>query len=131
MSKTKTPLICFLIISLITILLLLLSKNPINLEKTPIKLRDVLPILPKQISWPILRTINSAVDLSPTFVGAASSADAVNNSLVWKGACFYSNTAWLEFHNKTGSQFGGGILHIKVRKFSSKTDIYRVEYETG
>ncbi|KAK9673924.1 hypothetical protein RND81_12G199000 [Saponaria officinalis] len=124
MSNTKTPLICFLIISLITILLL--SKNPINLEKTPIKLRDILPILPNQISWPILRKLNSAVDLLPTFVGAASSSDAVNNSLVWKGACFYSNTAWLEFHNKSGSQFGGGTLHIKVSKAHSWTcmDIY-------
>ena len=55
--------------------------------------------------------LNSAVDLLPSFVGAASST---NNSLEWKGACFYENTAWLEFNNKSGSEFGGGILHIKV-----------------
>ncbi|XP_071905386.1 uncharacterized protein [Coffea arabica] len=67
--------------------------------------------------------INLLVDLLPSFVGAASST---NNSLEWKGACFYENTAWLEFNNKSGSEFGGGILHIKVSKAHSWTcmDLY-------
>lgn len=80
--------------------------------KTPFHATDILPLLPKELSWPILKSLNRAVDLLPTFVGAASSSP--NNSLDWKGACFYENTAWLEFHNKTGSEFGGGTLHIKV-----------------
>lgn len=42
------------------------------------------------------------------------SASSPSDSLEWKGACFYENTAWMEFHNKTGSEFGGGTLHIKV-----------------
>lgn len=80
--------------------------------KTPFHPSDLLPLLPREASWPILRTLNSAVDLLPTFVGAASSS---NSTLEWKGACFYKNEAWLEFHNKSQSQFGGGTLHIKVR----------------
>lgn len=82
--------------------------------------RDVLPLLPKQVSWPVLKSLHSAVDLIPTFIGYASSVsnidsdDDVHQLLEWKGACFYNNTAWLELHNKSGSEFGGGTLHIKV-----------------
>ncbi|TQD74224.1 hypothetical protein C1H46_040248 [Malus baccata] len=79
--------------------------------KLPFHPRDVLPLLPRQISWPILNSLHGAVDLLPTFVGSASSP---NDSFEWKGACFYQNTAWMEFHNKTGSEFGGGTLHLKV-----------------
>ncbi|OVA07822.1 hypothetical protein BVC80_8645g17 [Macleaya cordata] len=81
--------------------------------KTPFHPRDFLPLLPKKVSWPVLNSLNGAVDLLPTFVGAASSS---NDTLEWKGACFYKTTAWMEFHNKTGSQFGGGTLHIKVEE---------------
>ena len=81
----------------------------------PFHPQDVLPLLPRQVSWPILNYLSSAVDLLPTFVGAASSQ---NNTVEWKGACFYENTAWMEFHNKSGSEFGGGTLHIKVRDSS-------------
>ncbi|CAL1354275.1 unnamed protein product [Linum trigynum] len=77
--------------------------------KTLFRPRDVLPLLPKEVSWPVLDYLNGAVDLLLTFVGAASSPD---NAAVWKGACFYKNEAWMEFHNKTGSQFGGGTLHL-------------------
>ena len=79
--------------------------------KLPFHPRDALPLLPRQLSWPILNSLNSAVDLLPTFVGTAS---PTNRSQEWKGACFYKNTAWMEFNNKTGSQFGGGTLHMKV-----------------
>ncbi|KAM0997533.1 hypothetical protein ACFX13_007508 [Malus domestica] len=91
--------------------------------KLPFHPRDVLPLLPRQISWPILNSLHGAVDLLPTFVGSASSP---NDSFEWKGACFYQNTAWMEFHNKTGSEFGGGTLHLKVSKPHSWTcmDIY-------
>lgn len=79
----------------------------------PFRPKDVLPLLPRHVSWPILNSLHSAVDLLPTFVGAASDFSS-NQTLEWKGACFYNNTAWMEFHNKTGSEFGGGTLHIKV-----------------
>ncbi|KAL2245322.1 uncharacterized protein LOC105174849 [Sesamum indicum] len=92
--------------------------------KAPFRPGDVLPLLPRQVSWPVLNKLNNAVDLLPTFVGAAS---ATNNSLLhWKGACFYNNTAWLVFHNNSGSRFGGGTLHIKVSNAHSWTcmDLY-------
>ncbi|KAF5461087.1 hypothetical protein F2P56_020910 [Juglans regia] len=91
--------------------------------KLPFRPRDVLPLLPRQISWPILNSLHSAVDLLPSFVGAASSP---NDTLEWKGACFFKNRAWMEFHNKTSSEFGGGTLHIKVSNAHSWTcmDLY-------
>ncbi|PPR94372.1 hypothetical protein GOBAR_AA26303 [Gossypium barbadense] len=90
------------------------------------------------VSWPILNSLNSAIDLLPAFVGSVSSQ---NHIVSWKGACFYENTAWMEFHNKSGrgentawmefhnksgSEFGGGTLHIKVSKAHSWTclDLY-------
>jgi hypothetical protein len=83
--------------------------------KLPFHPRDVLPLLPRQASWPIINSLYSPVDLLPTFVGAASSP---NDTLEWKGACFYENRAWMEFHNKSGTEFGGGTLHIKVWNLS-------------
>ncbi|KAL7103469.1 hypothetical protein ACP275_08G181200 [Erythranthe tilingii] len=92
--------------------------------KAPFRAKDILPLLPRQVSWPIMKTLNNAADLMPSFVGAAT---AENNSILqWKGACFYNNTAWLEFHNNSGTEFGGGTLHIQVSKAHSWTcmDIY-------
>lgn len=100
------------------LLLLLLSSvfiiySPkVQAIKAPFRPGDILPLLPVQVSWPILNKLNNAADLLPSFVGAAA---ATNNSILqWKGACFYNNTAWLVFHNNSGTQFGGGTLHIKV-----------------
>ncbi|KAF3453489.1 hypothetical protein FNV43_RR03929 [Rhamnella rubrinervis] len=93
----------------------------------PVHPRDVLPLLPKQVSWPVLNSLHSAVDLIPTFIGYASPVSNDHHQVLeWKGACFYNNTAWLEFHNKSGSEFGGGTLHIKVSNAHSWTcmDIY-------
>ncbi|XP_047946363.1 uncharacterized protein LOC125192764 [Salvia hispanica] len=101
-----------------------LHSSTVQALKPPIRPTDVLPLLPRQISWPILNKLNSAADLLPAFVGAAS---ATNNSILqWKGACFYENTAWLEFHNNSGTQWGGGTLHLKVTKAHSWTcmDLY-------
>ncbi|KAL0916937.1 hypothetical protein M5K25_014492 [Dendrobium thyrsiflorum] len=114
----------------ITILLLLalisvfyLQSNPDGPWKTPFRPSDLLPLLPLSVSWPILRSLYSAVDLLPTFVGAVSSPES---KLQWKGACFYDNTAWMEFHNKSKSPYGGGTLHIKVTNAHSWTcmDLY-------
>ncbi|KAK1260699.1 hypothetical protein QJS04_geneDACA018059 [Acorus gramineus] len=94
-----------------------------SLLKAPFKPMDLLPLLPRELSWPILNTLNSAVDLLPSFVGAVSSP---NSSVEWKGACFYQNKAWMEFHNKTGSRYGGGTLHLKASNAHSWTcmDLY-------
>ncbi|KAB1215216.1 hypothetical protein CJ030_MR4G025816 [Morella rubra] len=91
--------------------------------KLPFHPEDLLPLLPRQVSWPILNSLHSPVDLLPSFVGAASSQ---NDTVEWKGACFYNNTAWMEFHNKSGSEFGGGTLHIEVSNAHSWTcmDLY-------
>lgn len=97
-------------ILLVSIVGFLLPSQSLAL-KSPFAPRDVLPLLPRQVSWPILNYLNNAADLLPTFVGAVSSPE---NTIQWQGACFDKNTAWLEFHNKSGSEFGGGTLHIKV-----------------
>ncbi|KAJ8754674.1 hypothetical protein K2173_010765 [Erythroxylum novogranatense] len=89
----------------------------------PLHPEDLLPLLPRQASWPILNYLDSAVDLLPKFVGATASE---NDTIDWKGACFYENEAWFEFHNESGTEFGGGTLHIKVNKAHSWTcmDLY-------
>ncbi|CAL5332167.1 unnamed protein product [Camellia sinensis] len=82
--------------------------------KVPFRVNDVLPALPRQISWPVLNNLHSAVDLLPSFVGSVS---PTNGSIEWKGACFFDNEARLEF---TGGDrgLGGGVLHLKKRNCS-------------
>ncbi|KAL6999315.1 hypothetical protein U1Q18_000475 [Sarracenia purpurea var. burkii] len=91
--------------------------------KPPFRPKDILPLLPRPVSWPILNSLYSPIDILPSFVGSVSSP---NDTLEWKGACFYKNRAWMEFHNKSGSEFGGGTLHIKVSNAHSWTcmDLY-------
>lgn len=101
-----------LVITVTYVCFMLLCDIIVHGHKEVFRTEDVLPLLPRQVSWPILNSLNSAVDIMPTFVGAASMN---NNSSGWKGACFYENTAWMEFHNKSGTQFGGGTLHLKVQ----------------
>ncbi|MCD7472379.1 hypothetical protein HAX54_013607 [Datura stramonium] len=102
----------------------LFSCRRINGFEALVHPKDILPLLPRQVSWPIVNSLHSAVDLLPAFVGAASIEG--NNTLEWKGACFYKNIAWLELHNKSKSHFGGGTLHIKVSNAHSWTcmDLY-------
>lgn len=101
--------------TLISIILITctLTQN-VQAFKAPIYPQDILPLLPRQVSWPILSSIRGAADLLPSFVGSAAVAN--NSVLNWKGSCFYENTAWLELHNKSGTEFGGGTLHLKVNK---------------
>ncbi|KAG5546463.1 hypothetical protein RHGRI_018598 [Rhododendron griersonianum] len=118
------PLRSLLLFTLLTVPLLLpTSRVHAHGLKLPFRPKDVLPFLPRPISWPILSSLRSPVDILPSFVGAVSSP---NGSLEWKGACFYKNRAWMEFHNKSGSEFGGGTLHIKVSNAHSWTcmDLY-------
>ncbi|KAI4388352.1 hypothetical protein MLD38_000686 [Melastoma candidum] len=95
--------------------------------KLPFRPEDALPLLPGKVSWLILNALKRPSDLLPTFVGAAGPATSeANGTLRWKGACFHENTAWIEMKNDSGSEFGGGTLHIKVSKAHSWTcmDIY-------
>lgn len=84
--------------------------------KVPFRINDVLPVLPRQVSWPVLNTLHSAVDLLPAFIGSVTPN---NGSIDWKGACFHGNEARLEFTNsdRDDSGLGGGVLHLTVRIF--------------
>ncbi|KAF9587795.1 hypothetical protein IFM89_005670 [Coptis chinensis] len=119
MEPTVKP--CISIFFLISVIFYITTSSYVS--KTPFHPKDILPFLPRQLSWLLLNNLNSAVDILPTFVGSASSP---NVTLGWKGACFYNTTAWMEFHNKSGSEYGGGTLHIKTAKAHSWTcmDLY-------
>ncbi|XP_039116233.1 uncharacterized protein LOC120251683 [Dioscorea cayenensis subsp. rotundata] len=127
MDSNPLKLLAFLAI-LLPCLVFVLFASPDLLQwdrpwRTPMRAEDLLPLLPRRVSLPILRSLHSAVDLLPTFVASPSSLNVSEN---WKGACFSNNRAWLELHNKTGSKFGGGTLHIKVSDAHSWTcmDLY-------
>lgn len=80
--------------------------------KVPFRVNDVLPVLPRQLSWPVLNNFHSAVDLLPYYVGSVTPN---NGSIEWKGACFYGNEARLEFtEGDREPALGGGILYLKV-----------------
>ncbi|KAK8956056.1 hypothetical protein KSP40_PGU018808 [Platanthera guangdongensis] len=86
--------------------------EPAKALKVPFRAKDVLPILPRQISWPVLNSLHSAVDLLPAFVG---SVVPEGDSVVWKGSCFLENEARLELtesNRETG--LGGGVLYLKT-----------------
>uniref|UniRef100_A0A1J3EVC5 Zinc finger MYND domain-containing protein 15 n=1 Tax=Noccaea caerulescens TaxID=107243 RepID=A0A1J3EVC5_NOCCA len=93
--------------------------------KIPFSVDDVLPMLPRQVSWPVLNSFHNAVDLLPVFIGSVT---PTNSSLEWKGACFHGNEARLDI---TGSDrgvpgLGGGVLHLKTSEAHSFTcmDLY-------
>lgn len=71
-------------------------------------------MLPRQISWPVLNTFHSAVDLLPSFVGSVAPG---NGSLRWNGSCFDGNRARLEFTRGDRGEpgLGGGVLYLEVR----------------
>lgn len=80
--------------------------------KLPFRVNDVLPVLPRQVSWPVMNTFGSAVDLLPSFVGTISPH---NGSIGWKGACFYGNDARMDFTHGDDRGLGGGVIYLKVR----------------
>jgi hypothetical protein len=84
----------------------------------PFSPMDVLPFLPRRVAMAALRALRGASDIFPVFVGAATAVPEAASSggvVGWKGACFYENEAWLEFNNDSGTAYGGGTVHIKVR----------------
>ncbi|KAJ3677456.1 hypothetical protein LUZ60_003180 [Juncus effusus] len=109
------------------LLLLLLSgliHNTAEAFKAPFRPKDVLPILPRQISWPVLNNMHSAVDLLPSYVGSVS---PTNSTIKWKGACFLENQARLELNGgDRNGELGGGVLHLQTEEAHSWTcmDLY-------
>lgn len=82
--------------------------------KVPFTVKDVLPLLPHEISWPVLNNIHSAVDLLPSYVGSLAPN---NGSMEWKGACFVDNKARVEFTNYGDRGIGGAVVFLSVGFF--------------
>ncbi|KAL6547212.1 hypothetical protein OROMI_022933 [Orobanche minor] len=91
--------------------------------KVPFRVNDVLPVLPRQISWPVLNNIHSAVDLLPLYIGSLAPN---NGTIKWKGACFYDNEAKIEFAGAGDRGIGGGVIHLSTAAAHSWTcmDLY-------
>ncbi|KAK2428491.1 inositol-1,4,5-trisphosphate 5-phosphatase [Trifolium repens] len=111
---------------LLLLILTLSTTNLIHSLKVPFRVNDVLPVLPHGISWPVLNSFHSAVDLLPSFVGSVT---PYNGSIEWKGACFFDNQAKLEFTqggDTNGSGLGGAIFYLKTGEAHSWTcmDLY-------
>lgn len=85
--------------------------------KVPFSPRDVLPVLPRQVAWPLMNTLHSAVDLLPSYVAAV--APGAPSPAAWGGACFSQNEAAIELtpgdRNVNGTDVGGAVLRLKVR----------------
>ncbi|XP_037434347.1 uncharacterized protein LOC119301483 [Triticum dicoccoides] len=94
--------------------------------KLPFSPGDVLPILPRQVAWPVMNTLHSAVDLLPSFVAAV--APAAPSPAVWNGSCFAVNEAALELTpgDRNGTEIGGAVLRLKTASAQSWTcmDLY-------
>lgn len=78
--------------------------------KLPFRANDVLPVLPRQISWPVLNNLHTAVDLLPSYVGSVTPS---NGTIEWKGACFFTNEAQINL-TEGDRGLGGGVLRLKV-----------------
>lgn len=98
-----------------------------SLTALPFSPTDVLPLLPRGVAMAALRALRGVSDIFPVFVGAAlagapgaAPGSDSGGEVRWKGACFYENEAWLVLHNESGSKYGGGTLHIKVRRLPAR-----------
>ncbi|PKA57944.1 hypothetical protein AXF42_Ash012483 [Apostasia shenzhenica] len=92
--------------------------------QVPFRVKDVLPVLPRQISWPVMNTFHSVVDLLPAYVG---SVVPEGGSVGWKGACFFENEARFELTvGGSESGLGGGVIYLKNSAAHSWTcmDLY-------
>ncbi|KAL8161560.1 hypothetical protein V2J09_013049 [Rumex salicifolius] len=96
-------------LSLLCVIVLGFGLDLGNAFKLPFRPKDVLPVLPRQVSWPVLNNLHSAVDLLPSFVGSVTPS---NDTFQWKGACFEENNAKLEFTDGDDGGLGGGVLHL-------------------
>lgn len=82
--------------------------------KLPFAVNDVLPVLPRQVSWPVMNSFGKAVDLLPSFVGTVSPS---NGSVRWTGSCFDGNEARMDFTEGDERGLGGGMIYLKVYLF--------------
>lgn len=113
--------LCFL--TLLWILGIGLNLGFGNALKMPFRVKDVLPVLPRQVSWPVLSSLHSAIDLLPTYIGSLAPN---NGSISWKGACFYENEARVEFTGPGDRGIGGATIHLLTGAAHSWTcmDLY-------
>ncbi|CAA2968833.1 Hypothetical predicted protein [Olea europaea subsp. europaea] len=91
--------------------------------KVPFRVKDVLPVLPSQISWPLMNNIHSAVDLMPQYIGSLTPN---NGSIKWRGACFFDTEAKIEFMGHGDRDQGGGVIYLSTAAAHSWTcmDLY-------
>jgi hypothetical protein len=125
MGGSRLKLLPLLPLLLVGALLFAASRGllPEGALRVPVLPGDLLPLLPWAVARPLLRrlALRSPADLLPAFVGAArvpGGDDA--GAAEWKGACFYENRAWMEFHdNGTDGGLGGGTVHLEVNAGAS------------
>lgn len=91
--------------------------------KVPFRVKDVLPALPHEVSWPVLNNIHSAVDLLPAYVGSLSPN---NGSIEWKGSCFFDNQARVVLTGPGDRNIGGAVIYLSTAAAHSWTcmDLY-------
>ncbi|EPS62473.1 hypothetical protein M569_12317, partial [Genlisea aurea] len=92
--------------------------------QVPFRVKDVLPVLPHEISWPVMNNLHSAVDLLPKYVGSLAPS---NGTVSWTGSCFRDNTAVIEVTARAGDRgIGGGVIRISTGAAHSWTcmDLY-------
>lgn len=79
--------------------------------KVPVRFTDVLPVLPRQVSWPVLNNIHSAVDLLPQYIGSLAPE---NGTINWNGSCFFDNQARIQLTATGDRGIGGAVIHLSV-----------------
>ncbi|CAI9092811.1 OLC1v1028148C1 [Oldenlandia corymbosa var. corymbosa] len=91
--------------------------------KVPFRVKDVLPVLPRQISWPVMNNLHSAVDLLPSYIGSLTPH---NGSIDWKGACFLDNSGRVELTAAGDRGIGGAVIYLSTSAAHSWTcmDLY-------
>ncbi|XP_051122035.1 uncharacterized protein LOC127245291 [Andrographis paniculata] len=77
----------------------------------PFQVQDMLPVLPRQVSWPVMNNIHSAVDLLPQYIGSLAPD---NGTIRWKGACFFENEAKINLVDTGDRGIGGGIIRLST-----------------
>lgn len=91
----------------------------------PFRARDLLPLLPRGLTWPAVGSVHSAVDLLPRFV--AHVAPEASSAVAWRATCFADNEAVLTLTHSSSAAaagrnattagaaaLGGALLRLKV-----------------
>uniref|UniRef100_A0A0E0QJ75 Uncharacterized protein n=1 Tax=Oryza rufipogon TaxID=4529 RepID=A0A0E0QJ75_ORYRU len=103
----------------------------------PFRARDLLPLLPRGLTWPAVGSVHSAVDLLPRFV--AHVAPEASSAVAWRATCFADNEAVLTLTHSSSAAaagrnattagaaaLGGALLRLKTASAQSWTcmDLY-------